>query len=102
VIKVSNLQKRFDNLKAVDDLSRLSLDYARTLSSTVASQDQLLKKKKRGLFSKLTLAISNNEDRAVWRLIQKQFKYDNRFKMSILTIIPLPKQLWIEWPERDW
>ena len=70
-------------------MSRLSLDYALTLSSTVAQQDQQYTRKKRGLISKLTLAVSNNEDRAVWTLIRKQFKYDNRFKMSILTIIPL-------------
>lgn len=70
-------------------LSRLSLGYAQTLSSTVAQQDKMYQKKKQGLISKLTLAISNSEDRAVWKLIQKQFKYDNRFKMSILTIIPL-------------
>lgn len=70
-------------------ISRLSLDYAQTLSSTVAQQDQIQTKQKQGLIAKLTLAFSNYEDRAVWKLIRKQFKYDNRFKMSILTIIPL-------------
>ncbi len=70
-------------------ISRLSLRYARTLSTTVAQQEQLQVKKKQGLITRLAFAFSNYEDRAVWRLIRKQFKYDNRFKMSILTIIPL-------------
>jgi ABC-2 type transport system permease protein len=70
-------------------LSRLSLSYARTLSSTVAQRGQLKRKQKWGLIARLTLAVSSHEDRAVWKLIRKQFKYDNRFKMSILVIIPL-------------
>jgi hypothetical protein len=70
-------------------VSRLSLGYAQTLSFTVAEQEQLQGKQKRGLITRVALAFSNYEDRAVWKLIRKQFKYDNRFKMSILGIIPL-------------
>lgn len=70
-------------------VSRLSLSYAQTLSMTVTQQGQLKKKQRRGLIARLTLAVSNHEDRAVWKLIRKQFKYDNRFKMSILVIVPL-------------
>ena len=70
-------------------VSRLSLSYAQTLSTTVVQRGQLKRKQKRGLIARLTLAVSNHEDRAVWKLIRKQFKYDNRFKMSILVIIPL-------------
>jgi len=70
-------------------LSRLSLGYALTLSTTVAQGGQLKRKQKGGLIGRLTLAVSSHEDRAVWKLIRKQFKYDNRFKMSILVIVPL-------------
>jgi hypothetical protein len=71
-------------------VSRLSMDYAQTLSATVAQQQgQLKSRQKKGIIAGFTLAVSNYEDRAVWKLIRKQFKYDNRFKMSILTIIPL-------------
>jgi hypothetical protein len=70
-------------------VSRLSLGYAQTLSFTVAEQEQLQGKQKQGLITRLAFTFSNYEDRAVWKLIRKQFKYDNRFKMSILGIIPL-------------
>ena len=70
-------------------VSRLSLDYAQTLSSTVGQKDQIKSGKKKGIFAGLFLAFASHEDRAVWKLIRKQFKYDNHFKMSILTIIPL-------------
>ncbi len=69
--------------------TRLSLKYAQTLANTVAQQKQLQARRKHGVLNRLMLLISNHEDRAVWRLIRKQFKYDNRFKMSILTIVPL-------------
>jgi ABC-2 type transport system permease protein len=70
-------------------IGKLSLRYAQTLSNTVGQQEQQQKRRKRGLVSRLLLAISNSEDRAVWCLIRKQFKYDNRFKMSILGILPI-------------
>ncbi|MGB5107768.1 MAG: hypothetical protein WBP29_14835 [Candidatus Zixiibacteriota bacterium] len=70
-------------------LSRLSLNYALTLADTVEQQEKLIAVRKRGFFSRFFDAISNNEDRAVWSLIRAQFKYDNRFKTTVLSIIPL-------------
>ncbi len=69
--------------------SKLSLSYAHTLSNTVTEQENAAAHRKRGVFSRLLTQFSNHEDRAVWSLIRKQFKHDNRFKVSILTIIPL-------------
>jgi len=70
-------------------VTKLSLGYAQTLSDTIGQQEEQQTTLKRGLISNLLLAVSNFEDRAVWCLIRKQFKYDNRFKMSILGIVPL-------------
>ncbi len=70
-------------------VSRLSLEYSRTLSAAVSQSGKKYKHKKRGIPARLINAVSSPEDRAVWPLIRKQFKYDNRFKMSILSIIPL-------------
>jgi hypothetical protein len=33
--------------------------------------------------------FSAPEDRVVWQLMRKQFKYDNRYKLSVLMIVPL-------------
>ena len=70
-------------------LSKLSLEYSKNISTTVAHEDKKYTPKKRGFISRLICAVSSHEDRAVWPLIRKQFKYDNRFKMSILSIFPL-------------
>jgi hypothetical protein len=71
-------------------VSRLSLSYAMTLTDLVAQSEN--KGKKRGdigLVTRLIRAISSPEDRVVWRLIRTQFKYDNRYKIGILSIVPL-------------
>jgi hypothetical protein len=70
-------------------MSRLSLEYALTLADTVEQQEKLVARRKRGFIGKMMDAVANNEDRAIWALIRVQFKYDNRFKTPILTIIPL-------------
>lgn len=71
-------------------VSKLSMDYAMTLTDLVAQQEN--KKDKRsnaGFVGNLIRAISSPEDRVVWRLIRSQFKYDNRYKIGILSMVPL-------------
>lgn len=70
-------------------MSRLSLEYAGTLADTVGWDDAHRKTAGSGWGSRLLGLVAASEDRAVWTLIRKQFKYDNRFKMSILSILPL-------------
>ncbi len=70
-------------------MSRLSLTYALTLADTVEQQEKLIARRKKGVFSRFLDAISNNEDRAIWTLIRAQFKFDNRFRTTVLTILPL-------------
>lgn len=68
-------------------LSRLSLGYARTLNENVARKRTVARKK--GIFSGLWHHLAGPEERVVSKLIGAQFKYDNRFKITILSIIPL-------------
>lgn len=70
-------------------MSKLSLGYAQTLAETVGKQEKLKRKCGKGWIASLLRSVTSSEDRAVWPLIRKQFKYDNGFKMSILAIIPL-------------
>lgn len=70
-------------------MSKLSLEYAGTLADTVGRDEPLRKSGGNGWGSRLLGLVAASEDRAVWTLIRKQFKYDNRFKMSILSIVPL-------------
>jgi hypothetical protein len=70
-------------------MSKLSLEYAGTLADTVGRDEPLRKRGRNGWGSRLLGLLAASEDRAVWTLIRKQFKYDNRFKMSILSILPL-------------
>lgn len=69
--------------------SKLSLKYALTLADTVDQQEKLVAVRRKGFISRLLEVFANSEDRAVWNLIRAQFKFDNRFKMTVLTIIPL-------------
>ena len=69
--------------------SRLSMQYAVTLNNTVEQMEKSQIAVKKGFFARLTASISYPEDRAVWQLIRAQFKYDNRFKMTVLSILPL-------------
>jgi hypothetical protein len=69
-------------------LSRLSIGYARTLNENVARKRVAVAKKK-GLFAGLWRYLAGPEERVVSKLIGAQFKYDNRFKITILSIIPL-------------
>lgn len=70
-------------------MSKLSLEYAGTLADTVGRDEPRRKAGGDGWASRLLRAVASSEDRAVWTLIRKQFQYDNRFKMSILSILPL-------------
>lgn len=76
-------------IMVVVGMARLSLNYALTLADTVEQQEKLVAVRNKGPLGRFFDAISSNEDRAVWSLIKAQFKFDNRFKMSVLTIIPL-------------
>jgi len=70
-------------------MSKLSLEYAETLFDTIGRDEPLRKRGGSGRDSRLLSLVAASEDRAVWMLIRKQFKYDNRFKTSILSILPL-------------
>lgn len=70
--------------------SRLTMQYAQTLSETVEEQTSKAEVKDRpGVFSRILRSFASPEDRVVWQLMRKQFKYDNRYKMSLLVAIPL-------------
>ncbi|MCX6831763.1 MAG: hypothetical protein NT028_06440, partial [candidate division Zixibacteria bacterium] len=70
--------------------SRLSFQYARTLCETVEQQESKAEiRSSSGVFARLLQAIASPEDRVIWKLMRKQFKYDNRYKMSVLIAIPL-------------
>jgi ABC-2 type transport system permease protein len=75
-------------------ISRLSIGYAQTLNETVEQQQSKSESKREvrgssGIFNTLIQWFSAPEDRVVWQLMRKQFKYDNRYKLSVLMIIPL-------------
>ncbi len=71
-------------------VNKLSFGYAKTLNDIVEQQqDRGESRNRSGLFERLLSTFSTPEDRVVWRLMQKQFKYDNRYKMSLLMIFPL-------------
>ncbi len=71
-------------------ISRLSIGYAQTLNETVEQQQSKSEvRKHHGIFSRLVESFSAPEDRVVWQLMRKQFKYDNRYKLSVLMVIPL-------------
>lgn len=70
--------------------SRLTFRYAQTLSETVEQQESKAETHERpGILSHLIDSFATPEDLVVWRLMRKQFKYDNRYKMSLLMPIPL-------------
>jgi hypothetical protein len=70
--------------------SRLSIEYAQTLSETVEQQQsQSETRKLTGVTARIVRLLASSEDRVVWQLMRKQFKYDNRYKMSMLVAIPL-------------
>jgi len=70
--------------------SRLSIEYAQTLFDTVELQESAAESEGRpGLFARLVHSFASPEDRVVWQLMRKQFKYDNRYRMSLLVAIPL-------------
>jgi ABC-2 type transport system permease protein len=71
-------------------ISRLSIGYAQTLNETVEEQQSKSEVRGRpGMFNRLLQLFSAPEDRIIWKLMRKQFKYDNRYKMSVLMIVPL-------------
>ncbi len=75
-------------------ISRLSIGYAQTLNETVEEQQSKSESRSEvrgrpGMFNRLLQMFSAPEDRVVWQLMRKQFKYDNRYKLSVLMIIPL-------------
>ncbi len=69
-------------------LSRLSIGYARTLNENV-TRKRVAAVRKKGLFAGFWRHLTGPEERVVSRLIGAQFKHDNRFKITILSIIPL-------------
>ena len=70
-------------------VSRLSMEYAVTLNNTVEQMEKSQVAAPKSFFARLVESTSSSEDRAVWKLIRAQFKYDNRFKMTVLSILPL-------------
>ncbi len=77
-------------LLAYFGMARLSTGYALTLTEMVEKQEKSSSvRKSKSMIGSLLDAISTPEDLAVRKLIRAQFKYDNRFKMAILVIVPL-------------
>jgi ABC-2 type transport system permease protein len=71
-------------------ITKLSFGYAKTLNETVEQQQEKTEVRARpGILSRLMNLVSSSEDRVVWQLMRKQFKYDNRYKLSLLMIFPL-------------
>jgi ABC-2 type transport system permease protein len=70
--------------------SRLTFQYAQTLSETVEQQESKAEiRQSSGILTRLLHSFACPEDRVVWQLMRKQFKYDNRYRMSLLVAIPL-------------
>lgn len=69
--------------------SRLSLRYASTLGDMVDEQKMVEGAKRSSFVSSMIAYLASPEDLAVWKLIGVQFKHDNRFKVSVLVLIPL-------------
>jgi hypothetical protein len=70
-------------------LKRLSLGYARSLSDTVSRQQRRRAASIPGQVNGRRSRILSPEDRVVSRLIRAQFKHDNRFKVLVLSVLPL-------------
>ena len=70
-------------------ISKLSFQYAQTLNETVEQQQGETESRRAGILGRVMQIISTPEDRVVWKLMRKQFKYDNRYKLSVLMIVPL-------------
>ncbi|PYR92532.1 MAG: hypothetical protein DMF84_13605 [Acidobacteria bacterium] len=64
---------------------RLSLDYARRLGEVSAAAEPT----RRGGHRFHLPGFSRNEARAVALLVRAQFRFDNRFRMAVLGILPL-------------
>jgi ABC-2 type transport system permease protein len=70
--------------------SRLTFQYAETLSETVEQQESKAEiRQSSGILTRVLNSFACPEDRVVWQLMRRQFKYDNRYKMSLLVAIPL-------------
>ncbi len=69
----------------------LSIGYAASLAQSVASlrNTELQVRYQRRGWIRLLGRFLGPEENAVFRLIWAQFKYDSRFKMSVLAILPL-------------
>lgn len=72
-------------------VSRISLDYAARISamSAQSADDAKPSKRAKGRASRLARLFRQPETRVVIRLVQAQLRYDNKFKLSIIGIIPL-------------
>ena len=70
-------------------ISRFSTGYAQALSNIAVEQQQIVSARKKGVFAKFVRIFSTSEDRAVWRLIYKQFKYDGLLGASIIFVVSL-------------
>jgi hypothetical protein len=67
---------------------RISLGYAEASAAAVTEGSEKRKKGKASGLGVLRL-LRHHEDRAIALLLLRQFRYDVKFKMSVLTIIPL-------------
>ncbi len=66
---------------------KLSLDYSESLSRLTAGAEEN-KRPERSITRRMPF-FRRNEERAVALLIQTQFKYDQKFRLTILGILPL-------------
>lgn len=68
---------------------RLSGSYAMTLTGIVERQEAKTVRRPRSALARLIDRLLTPEDRSIKALLRAQFRNDNRYKMTILTVIPL-------------
>jgi hypothetical protein len=73
-------------------VSKISLDYAQRIAAfSIQSDTQAIPKKSRSSARKFSFSkiFRHPESRVVAKLVYAQFRHDNKFKLSILGVIPL-------------
>ncbi|MEZ5359313.1 MAG: hypothetical protein R3F48_10845 [Candidatus Zixiibacteriota bacterium] len=70
-------------------VSYLSLSYAESLTRTGWDKDVTRTKHSNSFIARLWRRMSNDEDRALLRLIKANFKHDIQFRLGVMSMVPL-------------
>ena len=70
-------------------VSYLSLSYAESLTKTGWNREKIRSNRSPGIFARLWDRYSNDEDKALMRLMRANFKHDIQFRIGVMSLIPL-------------